>query len=64
MAGMTKAQAKKAKKRQPELDAYQRYLSLVKRGGKSALQKAMTQYGWMQATPRARQTAMRVARSN
>jgi len=62
--GMTKAQAKKAAKKQKKTDAYQRYLALIRKGGRSALQKAMTQYDWMKAGPRTKKIAMQKARSN
>ena len=64
MAGMTRAQAKKQAKKQPIKDSYQEYLKLMKRGGRSSHKRAMSEYEWMKATPRTRQTAKRVARSN
>ena len=62
--GMTKAQAKKEAKKQPARDEYQKYLKLMKRGGRSTHKKAMSQYAWMKASSRTRNVAMQTARSN
>ena len=52
-----------SKKTQKKRKRYQDYLSMMKKGGKTAHKKAKTQYEWEKMTPASRKTHTSVARS-
>jgi len=52
-----------SKKEQALRDQYQYYLSLLRKGGRSSLRRAKTQYDWRKATRRTKDIEMQRARS-